>query len=255
MVLSGVAVAVVNSPDPSWAAIVAAGVSSATALGGLILAVAVLLPNLRVARETHALVNQKYTDAVNYQNALIRELITHGIAVPVDQSHPDGGPGPLPVAAGRGRGGAAGLPGAGEYPAVDGDALDGGAGGLAAGVQDDGHDTPGGDHAKLGHVPADVNLDRSAYPLGGPLLRPPAAPAELGKPLVLVVDGPHEPARPSGVRVDLAGGVVGAEDVDPLPGEVGDVGGGGVLQPGRYPVAGPLVCAVEQGAGAVVEQL
>jgi hypothetical protein len=75
---------------PTWAAVVTAGASFVTALGGLILAFTVLLPLLRTSKETHKLVNQAHTDAINYQNALIRALKDSGIVVPRDQSQPNG---------------------------------------------------------------------------------------------------------------------------------------------------------------------
>jgi hypothetical protein len=79
-----------TGPTPSWAAVITAGASVITALGGFVVAVAVLIPNLRVSRETHHLVNQGHTDSVNYQNALIRALRNSGINVPIDQSLPNG---------------------------------------------------------------------------------------------------------------------------------------------------------------------
>lgn len=75
----------------SLVAVIGAGAGVITAIGGLIVAFAVLIPSLRIARETHHLVNQGHTDAVNYQNALIRALKDKEIDVPIDQSAPNGG--------------------------------------------------------------------------------------------------------------------------------------------------------------------
>ena len=75
----------------NWAAIITAGASAVTALGGVIVAFTVLIPSLRIAKNTHTLVNQSHTDAINYQNALIRALKEKNIEVPVDQSAPNGG--------------------------------------------------------------------------------------------------------------------------------------------------------------------
>jgi hypothetical protein len=57
-----------------------------TALGGLILAIAVLLPLLRETRNVHKIVNQQRTDMMRYQRALLALLKAHGIEPPVDQS-------------------------------------------------------------------------------------------------------------------------------------------------------------------------
>jgi hypothetical protein len=73
-----------------WAAIITACASGVTAIGGVIVSIAVLIPSLRIARQTHHLVNQAHTDAVNYQNALIRALKDKGLPVPIDQSAPNG---------------------------------------------------------------------------------------------------------------------------------------------------------------------
>ena len=75
----------------NWAAIITAGASAVTALGGVIVAFTVLIPSLRIAKNTHTLANQSHTDAINYQNALIRALKEKNIEVPVDQSAPNGG--------------------------------------------------------------------------------------------------------------------------------------------------------------------
>lgn len=77
----------------SWAGIVTAVAGVFTALGGLVLAVSVLIPNLRASRqavaavaEVHTIVNQQATDAQRYQVALVEALRAAGIEVPVDQS-------------------------------------------------------------------------------------------------------------------------------------------------------------------------
>jgi hypothetical protein len=74
----------------SWAVIATAVASVITALGGVILSLTVFIPMFRTAKVTHTLVNQAHTDAVNYQNALIRALKEKGIEVPIDQSQPNG---------------------------------------------------------------------------------------------------------------------------------------------------------------------
>jgi hypothetical protein len=80
-------------PTPPWAAIVTAFASVLTALGGLALAIGVLIPNLRATRQAvkatedvHVMVNQQRTDAQRYQAALVRALNDAGIPVPLDQS-------------------------------------------------------------------------------------------------------------------------------------------------------------------------
>lgn len=75
----------------NWAAIITTGASVITALGGVIVAFTVLIPSLHIAKNTHTLVNQSHTNAINYQNALIRALKENNIEVPVDQSAPNGG--------------------------------------------------------------------------------------------------------------------------------------------------------------------
>jgi hypothetical protein len=73
------------------AGVITAIATAFTAIGGVIIAVGILIPNLRTTRATHTIVNQSHTDAINYQNALIRALKDKGIDVPVDQSAPNGG--------------------------------------------------------------------------------------------------------------------------------------------------------------------
>jgi predicted amino acid-binding ACT domain protein len=73
------------------AGIVTAIATVITALGGLILAIAVLIPNLRTTRTIHTIVNQQRTDAQRYNIALSELLKKHGIEVPIDQSLPVSG--------------------------------------------------------------------------------------------------------------------------------------------------------------------
>lgn len=73
-----------------WIAVITAAATMVTAIGGFIVAIGVLIPSLRIAKITHHLVNQAHTDAVNYQNALIRALKERHIEVPIDQSQPNG---------------------------------------------------------------------------------------------------------------------------------------------------------------------
>jgi hypothetical protein len=80
-----------DAPTPSWAAVATAAASVITAIGGFIIAIGVLIPSLRIAKSTHKIVNQAHTDAINYQNALVRSLKAHGIEIPIDQSLPNGG--------------------------------------------------------------------------------------------------------------------------------------------------------------------
>jgi hypothetical protein len=60
-----------------------------TAVGGVIVSITVLIPLLRRTNEVHTMVNQQRTDSHNYIRALVRELRTHNIDVPVDQSLDD----------------------------------------------------------------------------------------------------------------------------------------------------------------------
>lgn len=79
----------------STAGVVTAIATVLTALGGVIAALALLIPILRETRanghqtrEIHTIVNQQRTDSLNYQRALIRALADRGIDIPVDQSLP-----------------------------------------------------------------------------------------------------------------------------------------------------------------------
>lgn len=75
------------------AAIITAVATVLTALGGLVLALAVLVPTLRAARraesavaEVHTMVNQQRTDAARYTAVLVDALRSAGMNVPDDQS-------------------------------------------------------------------------------------------------------------------------------------------------------------------------
>jgi hypothetical protein len=57
-----------------------------TALGGLVLAFAVLIPTLRTTQTTHHLVNQTRTDMLRREEVLIAALQAGGIAIPPDPS-------------------------------------------------------------------------------------------------------------------------------------------------------------------------
>lgn len=84
----------------SAADIITAFATVLTAVGGLVLAFAVLLPILRKTKTTevavvaalvateqvHTMVNQQRTDAQRYQEALVRALHSAGVEVPIDQS-------------------------------------------------------------------------------------------------------------------------------------------------------------------------
>ena len=77
--------------DSNLAGVITAFATVLIAIGGIITAVAVLIPILRTTRSTHKIVNQQRTDMLNFQRALIRALTDHGIPIPVDQSAEDGG--------------------------------------------------------------------------------------------------------------------------------------------------------------------
>lgn len=79
------------------AAILTAIATTLTALGGLVLALAVLVPTLRAARraetavaEVHTMVNQQRTDAARYTAVLVDALRSAGVNVPNDQSLTEG---------------------------------------------------------------------------------------------------------------------------------------------------------------------
>lgn len=61
------------------AGMITAGATLLTALGGLLLAIRVIMP-------THKIVNQQRTDMVRFQTVLINTLKEHDIDVPQDQS-------------------------------------------------------------------------------------------------------------------------------------------------------------------------
>jgi hypothetical protein len=86
----------VDEPLPlavTWVGIITASATVLTALGGLVLAVSVLVPILRNSKvtvakidEVHVMVNQQRTDAQRYQAALVKALHEAGVKVPEDQS-------------------------------------------------------------------------------------------------------------------------------------------------------------------------
>jgi hypothetical protein len=73
------------------ALIITAVASVITALGGLVVSVAILIPMLRTARQTHEIVNQQRTDMTVYQRDLKRALNEAGVEIPDDQSLPGAG--------------------------------------------------------------------------------------------------------------------------------------------------------------------
>jgi energy-converting hydrogenase Eha subunit B len=79
-------------PASSIAAILTAVGVLVTGIGGLVAAFTVFLPVLRKTqadvKKVHTIVNQQHTDILNFQRALIRELVKAGIEVPIDQSLP-----------------------------------------------------------------------------------------------------------------------------------------------------------------------
>jgi hypothetical protein len=97
MVLTATA-PLVNTAPSTVAGIITASATVLTALGGVILAISVLIPNLRLMRRTanqvetvHTIVNQQRTDQQRYNIALVQLLKKNGIEVPVDQSLPVSG--------------------------------------------------------------------------------------------------------------------------------------------------------------------
>lgn len=88
--------------ESTFAGIVTAVATMFTALGGMILAVSVLLPILRSTRQTqrlaketadqvkvvHTIVNQRFTDQDRYIIALTQQIIGLGAIPNVDQSRP-----------------------------------------------------------------------------------------------------------------------------------------------------------------------
>lgn len=87
----------------SVAGIITAFSTVLIATGGIIAALTIFLPVLRVARQNtkqiaevstqvadvHTIVNQRYTDILNFNRALVRALNDAGITVPIDQSIED----------------------------------------------------------------------------------------------------------------------------------------------------------------------
>lgn len=73
----------------SIAGVITACAAVFTALGGLVLAVTVLIPMLRTGKSTHEIVNQQRTDMQRYIRALTRSLKEAGVELPVDQSVED----------------------------------------------------------------------------------------------------------------------------------------------------------------------
>jgi hypothetical protein len=60
-----------------------------TAIGGLLVAIKVLIPNFKQTKEVHEIVNQQRTDMQKYMKVLENALSAHGIDIPVDQSKID----------------------------------------------------------------------------------------------------------------------------------------------------------------------
>lgn len=80
--------ALLDVAESTGAGLVTAVATVITAVGGLILAVSVLIPILRGVREVHTIVNQQRTDLVRFQAALVRQLKAAGIEPVIDQSLP-----------------------------------------------------------------------------------------------------------------------------------------------------------------------
>jgi hypothetical protein len=95
MLLLSWAVVAADAPASTTAGIVTAIGTLFTALGGLLLAVGVLIPVLRNSNKTleqtekiHTIVNQQHTDQERYNIALTEALRAAGVPIPVDQSKP-----------------------------------------------------------------------------------------------------------------------------------------------------------------------
>jgi uncharacterized protein YoxC len=76
-----------------FAVVTTAIATAITAVGGLVLAVSVLIPTLRATRqavanvaEVHTMVNQQRTDMLRYNEDLVSALRAAGVAVPTDRS-------------------------------------------------------------------------------------------------------------------------------------------------------------------------
>lgn len=89
--------------DHQWAVIITALAGVFTAIGGLVLAVSVLIPTLRASKdalvrvaEVHQIVNSARTDMLRYQAVLVGALRQADVVVPADQAlrpaeaHPGG---------------------------------------------------------------------------------------------------------------------------------------------------------------------
>jgi len=63
-----------------------------TAVGGTIVTLKVMIPNFRVNKQTHTIVNQQRTDMLRFQRTLIKALVDAGLPVPEDQSKLDDEP-------------------------------------------------------------------------------------------------------------------------------------------------------------------
>ena len=82
-----------------WGSIVGtvtAGFTFLTAVGGFLVAFKVMIPNYKVNKDTHTIVNQQRTDMVNeardrlrFQTVLLNALRAHDIEIPKDQSKLD----------------------------------------------------------------------------------------------------------------------------------------------------------------------
>lgn len=73
----------------SAAGVITAIASLITAIGGTVAILKVLLPSLRIAKDTHTIVNQQRTDMERYQRVLENALKQAGLDVPQDQSKLD----------------------------------------------------------------------------------------------------------------------------------------------------------------------
>ena len=71
------------------AGLITAICTALTALGGLLVTVKVMIPNFRVNKETHTIVNQQRTDMKRYTEVLKKFILSQGLELPEDQSKLD----------------------------------------------------------------------------------------------------------------------------------------------------------------------
>lgn len=70
----------------SLAGVITAFATLLTALGGLVVAIKVIIPMKTETKKIHTLVNQQHTDLIRRITVLTRALVKEGIDIPEDQS-------------------------------------------------------------------------------------------------------------------------------------------------------------------------